>query len=673
MANSSDSIYKYQPLFGSWNIEEEIGEGSFGVVYRVSKEQLGQKYISAVKLITIPSKEQYREAKSTLGTDVNTLHNYFQDIVENIIKEVNILHSLSGNNNILNYHDHNVVERDDKIGWDILIRMEYVSSLPKYLETHSLSKEQVIRLGIDICTALEVCSKKGIIHRDIKDENIFVNEDEVFKLGDFGIARELSGSGRAASMRGTPLYMAPEVYRGEKYDPTVDIYSLGIVLYKLLNNGRMPFMPPFSEVIKYKDSEEALDKRMLGEALPLPINSGKALGRVVLKACDFKAGNRYSTAAEMRRALKDVLDVFSQEDREFTVMQPFNIRNSDLSRNEKYPKVKQGTVGSISKIEAEDPASATEKQYPEKTMSKFSGLSDSTTEAIDKTSSECFVKSENVLQQQFVEVPSHICKRCGAKNAKKFCSICGLVQDEDNWKTRATENISRVNLSESIYEKSSIGEKLEEVPSHICKRCGAKNAKKFCNICGLVQDEDNWKTRATENISRVNLSESILDKSSIGERLGERPSQILDDKDFPINSLSDVATSSIQARQKTFSIVNIIFGILGVAIAFLINAFSKTYDAYIFLGGAVLIRNERVYYEPGFTAYYFVIGSIVLVFGIVAAVFSSRVKTFTREGVAQRELKVARVLNFIAMLLSINIFITAIEFTIIIIQYNPFH
>ena len=614
MANSSDSIYKYQPLFGSWNIEEEIGEGSFGVVYRVSKEQLGQKYISAVKLITIPSKEQYREAKSTLGTDVNTLHNYFQDIVENIIKEVNILHSLSGNNNILNYHDHNVVERDDKIGWDILIRMEYVSSLPKYLETHSLSKEQVIRLGIDICTALEVCSKKGIIHRDIKDENIFVNEDEVFKLGDFGIARELSGSGRAASMRGTPLYMAPEVYRGEKYDPTVDIYSLGIVLYKLLNNGRMPFMPPFSEVIKYKDSEEALDKRMLGEALPLPINSGKALGRVVLKACDFKAGNRYSTAAEMRRALKDVLDVFSQEDREFTVMQPFNIRNSDLSRNEKYPKVKQGTVGSISKIEAEDPASATEKQYPEKTMSKFSGLSDSTTEAIDKTSSECFVKSENVLQQQFVEVPSHICKRCGAKNAKKFCSICGLVQDEDN-----------------------------------------------------------WKTRATENISRVNLSESILDKSSIGERLGERPSQILDDKDFPINSLSDVATSSIQARQKTFSIVNIIFGILGVAIAFLINAFSKTYDAYIFLGGAVLIRNERVYYEPGFTAYYFVIGSIVLVFGIVAAVFSSRVKTFTREGVAQRELKVARVLNFIAMLLSINIFITAIEFTIIIIQYNPFH
>ena len=57
----------------------------------------------------------------------------------------------------------------------------------------------MLRIGIDICTALELCSKKGIVHRDIKDENIFVNEDGVFKLGDFGIARELSASGKAGT------------------------------------------------------------------------------------------------------------------------------------------------------------------------------------------------------------------------------------------------------------------------------------------------------------------------------------------------------------------------------------------------------------------------------------------------------------------------------------------
>ena len=67
MPQSDSRIYKYEPLFGGWNVEEEIGEGSFGTVYRISKEQLGHKYISAVKLISVPSKEQYREATNSMG------------------------------------------------------------------------------------------------------------------------------------------------------------------------------------------------------------------------------------------------------------------------------------------------------------------------------------------------------------------------------------------------------------------------------------------------------------------------------------------------------------------------------------------------------------------------------------------------------------------------------
>ena len=70
---------------------------------------------------------------------------------------------------------------------------------------------------------IEYVHVKNFIHRDIKDDNIFVNQDGTFKLGDFGISKELSKSGRAASMRGTPLYMAPEIFRGDKYDAAVDI------------------------------------------------------------------------------------------------------------------------------------------------------------------------------------------------------------------------------------------------------------------------------------------------------------------------------------------------------------------------------------------------------------------------------------------------------------------
>lgn len=302
-----DQIYKYEPLWGSWYIDSLIGEGSFGSVYKVYREELGRKYFAAVKIISVPSKEQYREAQHTLGRDESTLKMYFQDLVKSVVDEIGVLYSLSGNSNIINYQDHKVIERDDSLGWDILIRMEYVTSLRDYLDNHSMTREDIIRLGIDMCSALEICQRQNIIHRDIKDENIFVNEYGVHKLGDFGIARELSKTGRAASMRGTPLYMAPEIYRGEKYDSTVDIYSLGIVLYKLLNHGRLPFMPSFPEVIRFKDSEEALEKRLSGETLPVPDQSGELLGNEILKACNYQSKDRFQSANEFRLALESVL------------------------------------------------------------------------------------------------------------------------------------------------------------------------------------------------------------------------------------------------------------------------------------------------------------------------------------------------------------------------------
>lgn len=316
MKENDNDIYKYQPLWGNWYIDMPIGKGSFGSVYKIIREELGHTYTSAVKIISIPSEDQYREAEASFGHDEATLSGYFEDIVKNIVNEVNMLYSLSGNSNIVAYQDHKVVKKEDGIGWDVLIRMEYVTSLRKYLVDRQMTREEIVRLGIDICTALELCSKKGIIHRDIKDENIFINEDGIFKIGDFGIAKELSKSGRAASMRGTPLYMAPEVFRGDKYDAAVDIYSLGIVLYKLMNNGRMPFMPPYPQAIRFKDSEEALEKRMMGQNLPMPARSGESIGKIVLKACAYKAEDRYKKASEMKRELETALAGMPDEERD---------------------------------------------------------------------------------------------------------------------------------------------------------------------------------------------------------------------------------------------------------------------------------------------------------------------------------------------------------------------
>jgi len=311
MQGNFECIYQYQPLWGKWQVDELIGAGNFGKVYRVSNEEFGHTYTSAVKIISIPLDNQYTETESLIGTNKGTLRNYFHEMVQSLVNEVNILYSLSGNSNILGYHDHKIIEHKDKVGWDILIRMEFVKPLSKYLTEKQMTREEVIMLGIDMCSALDICSKHGIIHRDIKEQNIFINEDRIFKLGDFGIAMKLYKSGWTASMRGTPHYMAPEVYHGDKYNSLVDIYSLGIVLYKLFNHGRLPIMPPYPEAFDSDDSKKALEKRMNGGQFQMPDQAGEALAKVIMKACAYKAENRYSSPIMMKRDLEKALNGLS--------------------------------------------------------------------------------------------------------------------------------------------------------------------------------------------------------------------------------------------------------------------------------------------------------------------------------------------------------------------------
>ncbi|MGN0962766.1 MAG: protein kinase, partial [Clostridia bacterium] len=136
-----------------------------------------------------------------------------------------------------------------------------------YFHGEGLKRQDLIKLGIDMCRALELCRKKEIIHRDIKPENIFISEDGNFKLGDFGVAANADKTLGGLSKKGTYSFMAPEVYKADPYGPTVDIYSLGIVLYRLLNNLNEPFLVDNSEIDDYA---KAFEWRMKGEQLPPP-------------------------------------------------------------------------------------------------------------------------------------------------------------------------------------------------------------------------------------------------------------------------------------------------------------------------------------------------------------------------------------------------------------------
>ena len=305
-----DSSYykKYEPMFGAWHIVEKIGEGSFGTVFVIERRELGVTYRSALKAITIPQNPSEKQAMMMDGMSRENITQYYRGIVQDIISEFILMSKLKGNSNIVSYEDHVIFEHEDGIGWDLLIRMELLTPLYNHILKTKMTKKDIIQLGIDMCKALELCEKNNIIHRDIKPENIFVSSNGDYKLGDFGVARTIEESVSELSKKGTYLYMAPEVYRGERYNSTVDICSLGIVMYKLLNNNRTPFMPPYPEPVTYTQKKESLQKRVTnGEKIPDPQNGTRRINEIVLKACSFNSEDRYQSASEMKEELQNLM------------------------------------------------------------------------------------------------------------------------------------------------------------------------------------------------------------------------------------------------------------------------------------------------------------------------------------------------------------------------------
>lgn len=300
---------RYQPgqvVMGNWTIIKSIGQGSYGRVYEIVRSDFGTDYHAALKVITIPENEAEIKIVLEEGMSIESARAYFYTIVEEIVSEFALMFKVQGTANVVGYVDHAVIPHESGIGWDILIRMELLTPLLTYAYQHPFSRHDIIRLGIDMCRALELCQRYNIIHRDIKPENIFVSENGDFKLGDFGIARTIEKTSSGLSKKGTYNYMAPEIYRGEEYGFSVDTYSLGIVLYRLLNKNRVPFMPEAPTPITYSHREASLTQRMRGVAMEKPFYHQGRLPEIVLKSCSFSPKERYSSPQQMRQELESI-------------------------------------------------------------------------------------------------------------------------------------------------------------------------------------------------------------------------------------------------------------------------------------------------------------------------------------------------------------------------------
>lgn len=283
MSNSMEEFKNISLPWPDWKIVKYLGGGAYGKVYEIERNISGFTEKAALKIISKPR-------------DQEEIESYYY------AQEYKILKELQGQTNIVSCDDFTIVPNENGIGGKIFIRMELLIPLQQVLRERNLSEEEIVRMGRNLASALILCERKHVIHRDIKPANIMISKEGNFKLGGF---EELPSMVSDMVMGATP-YQAPEVVHEEKYDNTSDIYSLGIILYWLLNHRRMPFINAEEKLTPYV-MNKAIEMRYRGELLPAPEYGTEELKKIVLKACAYRPENRYSCAEEFYYALNALI------------------------------------------------------------------------------------------------------------------------------------------------------------------------------------------------------------------------------------------------------------------------------------------------------------------------------------------------------------------------------
>lgn len=181
--------------------------------------------------------------------------------------------------------------------------MEYVrgKNLRQVLgDNRVLAPRQAAQVVGQVLGALAAAHDKGVVHRDVKPENVLLATDGRAKVTDFGIARAMENASLTNGMMGTVAYVAPEQARGEKVDPRTDLYSVGCMLFELLT-GSLPFEGDAAKVLQDHLNSRVPAPSSLRPELP------ETLDRVVVKATAPDAGQRYGSANEMRKDLASAM------------------------------------------------------------------------------------------------------------------------------------------------------------------------------------------------------------------------------------------------------------------------------------------------------------------------------------------------------------------------------
>jgi serine/threonine protein kinase/Flp pilus assembly protein TadD len=269
-----------------YRILEKLGEGGMGVVYKAEDTKLER-----MVALKFPPKDLWCDEEA----------------------RARFIHEARAAS-ALNHPNITTIHEIDEVKGQCFIAMEYIEgkSLKRLLGEKTLSLNEILEIAIQIAEGLNAAHKKGIVHRDIKPDNVMITDDGLAKIMDFGLAKlkGVSGLTKAGTTVGTVLYMSPEQARGDAVDHRTDIWSLGVVLYEMCT-GKSPFKAEYEQAVMYSILNST-PKPMASARAEMPKELEKTVDRALAKSPDSRYQNVADMLAELETLARAIESVASR-------------------------------------------------------------------------------------------------------------------------------------------------------------------------------------------------------------------------------------------------------------------------------------------------------------------------------------------------------------------------
>ena len=285
------------PMLDGFSLGQAISDHSGVECYPAMRDDSEKRYI--VKKISLPASQVQVEALLLTGVykDEEAVGAYYRELAQLVQQEVRILDQLAGQRGFVPFQSCQIEPMESGVGYEVHLLSRYRKSLERYTRRNPMTHLGALNLGIDLCAALAVSREAGWLFVDLKPENIYLFNDQEYRIGDLGFVALDSLEYASLPDRYRSLYTAPEVADAySSLNATMDTYALGLVLYQIYNEGKLPFAD-------LDERKMWLEKLAAGEPIAAPACADEEMAQIICKAIAPEPADRWQTPAEMGHAL----------------------------------------------------------------------------------------------------------------------------------------------------------------------------------------------------------------------------------------------------------------------------------------------------------------------------------------------------------------------------------